>query len=398
MGLQWGDEGKGKVVDYLAGEYDAVARFNGGSNAGHTVVIGGKKHTFHLIPSGALKGKELLIGAGVAVDPIVLGEELSLLPDEVKRRLVVDDRCSLVSPMDKQLDAVLEEMKGPTAIGTTRRGIGPSYATRALRLSPRVSDLLRGFDFAALVRFYEKLSVDSAGLASWSEESKRLLTGIVGSASARINAMIERGGSVLFEGSQGTLLDLIHGSYPFVTGTHTTASYIPASLGIPPSSAGESLGVMKCYATRVGSGPFPTEVKGPVADSIRSIGNEYGATTGRPRRVGWLDLVALRYSIALNGSEKVVVSKVDVLSQIRDFKVCVAYKHQGSESADFQSSLAHLDEVEPVYESPFSLHGARYESGLPEEGKKLVAYLEKVLRVSVSMVSHGEERSMTIEL
>ncbi|HEV2227238.1 MAG TPA: adenylosuccinate synthetase [Nitrososphaerales archaeon] len=382
----------------MAGQYDAVARFNGGSNAGHTVVIGGKKHTFHLIPSGALKGKELLIGAGVAVDPVVLGEELSLLPGEVKGRLVVDDRCSLVSPMDKQLDAVLEELKGSSAIGTTRRGIGPSYATRALRLSPRVSDLLRGFDFAALVRFYEKLSVDTAGLESWSEESRKLLAGIVGSASTRISAVTQRGGSVLFEGSQGTLLDLIHGSYPFVTGTHTTASYIPASLGIPPSSAGESLGVMKCYATRVGSGPFPTEVKGPIADNIRSIGNEYGATTGRPRRVGWLDLVALRYSIALNGSEKIVVSKVDVLSQIKEFKACVAYKHQGSESADFQSSLAHLDEVEPVYESPFSLHGARYDSGLPEAGKKLVAYLEKELRVSVSMVSHGEERSMTIEL
>ncbi len=306
------------------------------------MVIGGRKHTFHLIPSGALKGKELLIGAGVAVDPVVLGEELSLLPDDVKGRLVVDDRCSLVSPMDKQLDAVLEEMRGPSAIGTTRRGIGPSFAARALRLSPRVSDLMRGFDFAALVRFYEKLSVDSAGLISWSEESKELLEGIVGSASARITEIIERGGNVLFEGSQGTLLDLIHGSYPFVTGTHTTASYIPASLGIPPSAAGESLGVMKCYATRVGSGPFPTEVKGPVADNIRSIGNEYGATTGRPRRVGWLDLVALRYSLALNGSEKIVVSKLDVLSQIRDFKVCVAYNHQGSETTDFQGSLAHL--------------------------------------------------------
>jgi len=362
------------------------------------VVIGGRKHTFHLIPSGALKGKELLIGAGVAVDPVVLGEELSLLPDDVKGRLVVDDRCSLVSPMDKQLDAVLEEMRGPSAIGTTRRGIGPSFAARALRLSPRVSDLMRGFDFAALVRFYEKLSVDSAGLISWSEESKELLEGIVGSASARITEIIERGGNVLFEGSQGTLLDLIHGSYPFVTGTHTTASYIPASLGIPPSAAGESLGVMKCYATRVGSGPFPTEVKGPVADNIRSIGNEYGATTGRPRRVGWLDLVALRYSLALNGSEKIVVSKLDVLSQIRDFKVCVAYNHQGSETTDFQGSLAHLDDVEPVYVSPFSLHGARYDSGLPGEGKKLVDYLEKELRVGVTMVSHGEERSKTIEL
>jgi adenylosuccinate synthase len=386
------------VVDYLAGKYDAVARFNGGSNAGHTVVIEGRKHTFHLIPSGALKGKDLLIGAGVAVDPVVLGEELSILPEDVKRRLVVDDRCSLVSPMDKELDAVLEEMKGPSAIGTTRRGIGPSYAARALRLSPRVSDLMRGFDFAALARFYEKLSVDSSGIISWSEKSRLLLVGLVGSASSRITEITERGGSVLFEGSQGTLLDLIHGSYPFVTGTHTTASYIPASLGIPPSAVGESLGVMKCYTTRVGGGPFPTEVKGPLAESIRSIGNEFGATTGRPRRVGWLDLVSLRYSIALNGSKSIVVSKLDVLSQIKDFKVCVAYSHEGAETADFQKALGHLDEVEPVYESPLTLHGASYDGGLPEEGKRLVDYLERELRVDVSMVSHGEERSNTIEL
>jgi len=386
------------VVDYLAGQYEAVARFNGGSNAGHTVVIEGRKHTFHLIPSGALKGKELLIGAGVAVDPVVLGEELSLLTDDVRRRLVVDGRCSLVSPMDKQLDAVLEEMKGASAIGTTKRGIGPAYAARALRLSPRVSDLIRGFDFGALIRFYEKLSVDPAGLISWSEESKRLLGGLLGSASARITEINEREGSVLFEGSQGTLLDLIHGSYPFVTGTHTTASYIPASLGIPPSAAGEPLGVMKCYATRVGSGPFPTEVTGPVADNIRSLGNEYGATTGRPRRVGWLDLVALRYSIALNGAKKIAVSKLDVLSQVKEFKACVAYNHQGSETTDFQRSLDHLDDVEPVYESPLSLHGSMYDNGLPEEGKKLVDYLEKELRVSVSLISHGEERSKTIEL
>ncbi|MDA4126089.1 MAG: adenylosuccinate synthetase [Thaumarchaeota archaeon] len=398
VGLQWGDEGKGKVVDYLAGQYDAVARFNGGSNAGHTVVIGERRHTFHLIPSGALKGKDLLIGAGVVVDPVVLGEELSLLPDGVKRKLMVDGRCSLVSPMDKQLDAVLEEMKGSSAIGTTKRGIGPAYAARALRLSPRVSDLMRGFDFAAMVRFYEKLSVNPQGLIAWSEESKRLLGSLLGSASDRITEINERGGNVLFEGSQGTLLDLLHGSYPFVTGTHTIASYIPASLGIPPSAAGEPLGVMKCYATRVGSGPFPTEVTGPVADNIRSIGNEYGATTGRPRRIGWLDLVALRYSIALNGVKKVAVSKLDVLSQVKEFKACVAYKYQGSESADFQGSLAHLEEVEPVYESPLSLHGSRYDNGLPEEGKKLVGYLEEELRVNVSLVSHGEERSKTIEL
>jgi len=351
-----------------------------------------------LVPSGALKGNDLLVGAGVVVDPVVLAEELALLPDEVKERLVVDGRCSLVSPADKELDSVLEEMRGPAPIGTTRRGVGPSYAVRALRLSPRVSDLVAGFDYGALSRFYLKMGVDPAGLAAWADGSRGLLRGLVGDVARRVTEITEGGGSVLFEGSQGSLLDLLHGSYPYVTGTHTTAAYIPAALGVSPGLAGKPLGVMKCYATRVGGGPFPTEEKGPLAEHIRAVGNEYGATTGRPRRVGWLDLVALRYSIRLNGVRDVAVSKLDVLSQVEEFKACVAYRHEGTESSDFQASLGHLGEVEPVYETPFSLHGARFGRGLPPEGKKLVDFLEGELNVNVALVSHGEERSNTIEL
>ncbi|MDA4125204.1 MAG: adenylosuccinate synthetase [Thaumarchaeota archaeon] len=398
MGLQWGDEGKGKLVDYLAGGFDAVARFNGGSNAGHTVVIGDSKHTFHLIPSGALKSKQLLIGAGVALDPAILKEELSLLPDKVRASLVVDGRCTLVSPLDRQYDASLEEQRGSGAIGTTKRGIGPAYALRALRLAPRVSDLMEGFDTRALSQFYGRLGIDSAGLISWVEESKRLLSGLVGDVSSRISEIGRGGGSVLFEASQGTLLDILHGSYPFVTSSHTIVSYIPAALGIPPAEAGEALGVMKCYTTRVGSGPFPTELSDATSELIRSAGNEYGATTGRPRRVGWIDLVALRYAIRLNGVKNVAISKLDVLSQVKDFKVCVAYKDQGSETTDFQRSLSHLESVEPVLESPLSLYGAKYDQGLPVEGKKFVDYLERELAVTVTLVSHGEERSRTIEL
>ncbi len=398
MGLQWGDEGKGKIVDYLAGGYDAVARYSGGSNAGHTVVIGTRKHTFHLIPSGAFKGKELLIGAGVVVDPAVLREELSLLPDELRKKMLVDGRCSLVSPQDKELDKVLEEMRGPAAIGTTKRGIGPAYALRALRLSPRASDLIAGFDFSALSKFYQKLGVDPAGLVAWAEDSKALLRGMVGDVSRRIVELSESGGSVLFEGSQGSLLDLLHGSYPYVTSTHTTTGYIPAALGISHTLVGKSLGVTKSYATRVGGGPFPTEITGPLAETIRSVGNEYGATTGRPRRVGWIDLVALRYTVKLNGTSELALSKVDVLSQVKDFKVCVAYRRDGSETSDFQASLAHLSEVEPVYESPFSFYGASYDHGLPAAEKRFVEYLENELRVRVRLVSHGEERSKTVEL
>jgi adenylosuccinate synthase len=398
VGLQWGDEGKGKLVDYLAGQFDAVARFNGGSNAGHTVVIGEKKHTFHLVPSGALHSGELLIGAGVVLDPFVLREELSLLPDKVRGKLLIDGRCSLVSPFDKELDVVLEQMRGGSPIGTTRQGIGPAYAMRALRLALRASDLVHDPDTAAPSRFYSLLGVDPTDFPAWVEESKRVLAGLVGNVSSRIVDIGHAGGSVLFEASQGTLLDLLHGSYPFVTSSHTVVSYIPAGLGIPPSEAGEPLGVMKCYTTRVGGGPFPTEIKDSTSDQIRSVGNEYGATTGRPRRVGWLDLVALRYAIMLNGVKSIAVSKLDVLSEVKEFRACVAYRHLGSETGDFQRSLGHLHEVEPVYESPFSMHGVRYDKELPARAKKLVDYLEAALGVRVSIVSHGEERSRIIEL
>jgi adenylosuccinate synthase len=362
------------------------------------VVIGDRKHTFHLVPSGALKGKQLLIGAGVALDPAVLREELSILPDQVGKSLVVDGRCTVVSPLDRRFDAALEEQRGASAIGTTKRGIGPAYAMRALRLAPRVSDLMEGFDTKALSQFYGRLGIDTAGLITWAEESKQLLAGLVGDVSSRVSEIGREGGSVLFEASQGTLLDILHGSYPFVTSTHTVVSYIPAALGIPPSEVGDPLGVMKCYTTRVGSGPFPTEFKDTTSDLIRSAGNEYGATTGRPRRVGWLDLVALKYALRLNGVKNIAVSKLDVLSQVRDYRVCVAYRLLGSETTDFQRSLAHLHDVEPVYESPLSLHGAKYDHGLPAEAKRFVDYLEKELSVTITLVSHGEERSRTIEL
>ncbi|MDV3278398.1 MAG: adenylosuccinate synthetase [Nitrososphaerales archaeon] len=399
VGLQWGDEGKGKLVDYLADRFEAVARYNGGSNAGHTVVIGRKKHTFHLIPSGAFKAKSLLIGAGVVLDPIVLSEELRLLNKEgAKSRPVVDGRCTLVSPMERESDRLLEEMRGSTSIGTTGRGIGPAYAMRAFRLAPRVSDVLSGFDFGPMKRFYAALGIDGSKLESWAKEARRLLRGLVGDVSTRIEEINSGGGSVLYESSQGTLLDILHGSYPFVTSTHTVVSYIPASLGIPPSMAGEPLGVMKCYTTRVGAGPFPTEVSGKLGESIRRVGNEYGATTGRPRRVGWLDLVALRYAIRLNGVKKVALSKIDVLARIKEFKACVAYRRLGSESADFQKSLGHLAEVEPVLASPFSIRGAAFGRTLPSGARKLVDYVEAELGVDVKLVSFGEERSRTIEL
>jgi adenylosuccinate synthase len=375
-----------------------VARFNGGSNAGHTVVIGDARHTFHLIPSGALKGKQLLIGAGVAVDPVVLAEELSILPTDARGRLLVDGRAGLVTPVDRAFDEKLEADRGPTAIGTTRRGIGPSYALRALRLGLRVSDLVGATDMEALKRFYQDLRLDTAGLPKWAEDARRLLSGMAGDVASKVSEISRGGGRVLFEASQGTMLDLLHGTYPFVTATHTVASYIPSALGISPSLSGDSMGVMKCYTTRVGSGPFPTEMKGEGAEELRRIGNEYGATTGRPRRVGWLDLVSLRYAIDLNGVADVAVSKLDVLSRVKDMKVCVAYKVDGSETTDYQKAAGRIDDVEPVYESQRPLYGADFAGGLPPEAKEFVRLVEDRLNVRVKIVSHGEERSRTIEL
>jgi adenylosuccinate synthase len=385
-------------VDYLADGFDAVARFNGGSNAGHTVVIGESRHTFHLIPSGALKGKELLIGAGVAVDPAVLTEELSRLPKSARGRLLVDGRCSLVTPVDKEFDAKLEEARGSSAIGTTKRGIGPSYALRALRLGPRISDLFAGFDFGPLSRFYETYSLDSGGVSRWGEEARKLLEGITGDVGARVTEISKGGGDVLFEASQGTMLDLLHGTYPFVTATHTTSGYIPSGLGISPALSGEPLGVMKCYATRVGSGPFPSEIKGQPGEELRELGREYGATTGRPRRVGWLDLVALRYAIELNGVKEVAISKVDVLSKVKDARFCTAYRFRGAETGDFQKASGHLAEVEPVLEAPIPFNGATFDGALSKEAKRFVKFIEETLDVRVRMISYGEERSKTIEL
>jgi adenylosuccinate synthase len=398
VGLQWGDEGKGKIVDYLAGGFDAVSRFNGGSNAGHTVVLGDKKFTFHLIPSGALKGKELLIGAGVVLDPAVLSEELNILPQSAKKRVMVDGLCTLVTPLEKEFDSVLETLRGTSAIGTTKRGIGPAYAMRAFRLAPRVADLLDGTSLDYLEAFYRRFGLESVKLGEWARMSKDLLGELAGDVASEVIRLSEGGKSVLFEASQGTLLDLIHGSYPFVTSTHTVVSYIPAALGIPSSMAGEPIGVTKCYTTRVGGGPFPTEMTGLDGENLRNAGNEYGSTTGRPRRVGWVDLVALKYAIKLNGVEKIAVTKMDVLAQSREFKACVAYSIDGSETTDFRRSLTHLDRAKPVYEAPVSMFGIKFDGGIPSQARSLIDYLEKELGVEVVLISHGEERTKTIEL
>lgn len=399
VGLQWGDEGKGKIVDYLSEGFGGVARFNGGSNAGHTVVVSGKKYTFHLVPSGAVRKKRLLIGPGVAVDTSVLSQELALLKRAgLSHRITVDGRCTLVSPLERKLDTMLESMRGAGALGTTLRGIGPSYAMRALRLTPRATDLFSVFDLEPAARFYSSLGLEAGEVRRWVITSRRTLRGLLGDVSSEVEQLNQRGERVIFEGSQGALLDILHGTYPFVTSSHTVASYAPVGAGLPPGMTGGVLGVAKCYTTRVGAGPFPTEVGGTLAESIRQRGMEYGATTGRPRRIGWLDLVSMKYAVKICGAEQIALSKLDVLSSASDFMVCVAYKLDGSEVTSFQRALHDLGSVEPVYERPAELHGSSFDGGLPPGARKLVRFIEGEIGVPVTLVSYGQERSRTIEL
>ncbi len=399
VGLQWGDEGKGKMVDYLADSFEAVARFNGGSNAGHTIVVGKKRHVFHLLPSGAFKGKILLISPGVALDPVVLSEEVALLEERgVHPELMVDGRCTLVTPFEKMLDTTIEEMRGAGALGTTRRGIGPAYAMRALRLVPRAIDLFSdNFDFGPLLAFHRYMKKPQPSLRGWLALSRRVLESRLGDVASRVDELNEDNKAIIFEGSQGTLLDLLFGTYPYVTSSHTIASYASASTGTPSRNT-EVIGVAKCYTTRVGAGPLPSETKGRVAERIREVGKEYGATTGRPRRVGWLDIVSLKYAVRLNGVKEIALSKVDVLEHVKELKVCVAYRLNGSETEDFYDALPMIEEATPVYQELQPFYHAKMTHGrLPRVVESFIELLEERLNVRVRLVSYGEERSRTLE-
>ena len=399
VGLQWGDEGKGKVVDYLSEGYAAVARYNGGSNAGHTIVIGDQTYKFHLIPSGALRSKHLLIGAGVALDPVVLAEELRLLAGRgIRPRLTVDPRCSIVTPMEKEFDAFLEGLRSGQPLGTTKMGLGPAYAMRALRLTPRGADFFsRSYDSSHLLKFYERLGVKTGGFQGWLAASRELLSGLFGDVSEEVSRANADGKGVLFEGAHGAMLDILYGTYPFVTSSSTLATYAPVGLGTGRAPSSKAVGVVKCYTSRVGAGPFPTELAGPLADSIREKGKEYGTTTGRARRIGWLDLVAVKYAVKLSGTGSIALTKADVLSGLKDLKVCVAYRSPTKESSNFFDFLGTLDEAQPVYESLSPIGDG--DASEPGRGplRALVEKIESTTGARVSLLSHGEDREATKE-
>jgi adenylosuccinate synthase len=406
IGLQWGDEGKGKIVDFLSPAYDAVVRYQGGSNAGHTVRVGGIKYVFHLLPSGLLRNKKLFIGPGVVVDPLVLYEEVERAKKMVERLdLTVDLRATVVTPVDRWLDGYLEELKGGSAVGTTKRGIGPAYAGRALRISPRVVDILEGDEgiFEVPSKLFGR---KFEGLNDWIRKAKEVLSAYAGDVGTKIHELMEEGGKVLFEGAQGSLLDILYGTYPFVTSSHTLAPYACLGGGMI-KQLDDILGVVKAYQTRVGGGPFPTELRDEVGNMLRERGAEYGATTGRPRRVGWLDLVSIKYASRLNGVTRLAITKLDVLGGLEKVKVAVAYDINGSETEKFPTNLNQLRYAKPIYEELGPI--PRMDEGewiqickagwgaLPKEVKKFIEFIEESVGVDVSILSVGEERGLTLE-
>lgn len=410
VGAQWGDEGKGKVTDYLAEKAHAVVRYQGGNNAGHTIVVEGAKYKFHLIPSGMLyKDKTCILGNGVVIDPSELIRELDALEAEGvdTTRLLISDQAHFILPTHKHLDLRNEESKGANKIGTTGRGIGPAYRDKVHRCGIRIGDAADAEGLAAKVAVHlqehaarlEGCDWDAPRLVTLLTESFARLRPHVVNGAIRINEILDDGGRVLFEGAQGTLLDIDHGTYPYVTSSTPTAGGACVGSGVGPTRINVVMGVSKAYTTRVGEGPFPTELSDDIGEKLREKGHEFGTTTGRSRRCGWLDLVALRYAVRVNGMTHLAITKLDVLDHFDELKVCVAYEIDGETITEFPTSTRALDRVRPVYESfsgwRCSTEEVRTWSDLPGKAMAYISRLEDYLRMPVAMVSVGAERSAT---
>ncbi len=410
IGAQWGDEGKGKVVDLLAKDADLVVRFNGGNNAGHTVVVQGKKYKFHLMPSGAIQEKKCLVAAGIALDPNVLKKELGQLEQEID--LVIDPRTQIIMPWHNALDNAKETAKGKGKIGTTGRGVGPCYADRASRTGIRFCELVDseklkekiGTGFEAKEKILK--NVYGAEMPASKEEIfaeynalGKEFASYYGDVSLKVSNALKEGKNVLFEGAQGTFLDNDFGTYPYVTSSHPTAGAIFTGVGIGVRPIERIIGIVKAYTTRVGEGPFVTELEGKLGDEIREKGKEFGTTTGRPRRVGWLDLVLLKTSIRLNGFTEIALTKLDVLTGLEKIMVCTEYKWEREKIQELPADLEKLSKCKPVYkEMPgFEMDSSATSFGqLPKEAQDYVAFVEKELGIEAKIVSIGPGREETI--
>jgi adenylosuccinate synthase len=412
VGAQWGDEGKGKIVDLLTPHFSIVARYQGGHNAGHTVYVGGTKFVLRLIPSGILHpGITCVIGNGVVVDPDALLVEI----DELRRhditaddRLVISEKAHLILPYHRELDLLAEARRGERKIGTTSRGIGPAYEDKVARRGIRVGDLFDAASLADEVRenvsarnrlirdttldwrpVYDRLLVNAERMRPW-----------VGDVSLFLSRSMAEGRRILFEGAQGTLLDIDHGTYPFVTSSNASVGGVCTGLGVGPHTIHAVLGVVKAYSTRVGEGPLPTELTGESGNRLREGGQEYGAVTGRPRRCGWYDAVAVRYAVRINGLDGIALTKLDVLDGLREIQVCHAYERNGEMLNDYPADIRHLADCKPVYETMSGWSrptaGLRSFDELPPEAKRYIARLEEVSGVAVALISTGSDRADTI--
>ncbi|MEW6061797.1 MAG: adenylosuccinate synthase [Bacteroidota bacterium] len=414
VGAQWGDEGKGKIVDMLSEDIDIVARYQGGANAGHTVCIGNNNYVLHLIPSGIFhKHVKCVIGNGVVIDPVALMEEINMVQSfgvRIEGRLFISHNAHLIMPYHKLLDNIREQ--GAQKIGTTGRGIGPAYIDKYMRTGIRVVDLLdrkvlrekltRNIEEKnqLLSKVYGKTEIDIDQLINEYQEFDQQIDPFVTDTSAYLNNALKKKKNILAEGAQGALLDVDHGTYPYVTSSNPTSGGACTGLGIPPTSVTSIIGIVKAYSTRVGNGPFPTELNDETGEQLRTIGHEFGATTGRPRRTGWLDMVSLKYSLMVNGISEIALTKLDVLDHFDEINICVAYKKNGNVLTSFPTDVQTLESVQPVYRTikgwKEKISDIKKWKQLPPATKRYVETIERLSGVKVSIVSVGARRDQTI--
>jgi len=418
VGSQWGDEGKGKITDLLSKEADIIVRYQGGSNAGHTVVKGDEQYIFHLIPSGILhSGVKCFIGNGVVIDPQSLLQEIEDLKKkniEVDGNLFIDFKAHVVFPYHKILDEIKENKRGKDKIGTTKRGIGPAYVDKIARIGIRMIDMVNGKSLSKKIEInlnekndiFEKLY----GLKISNQEKKdilkkyieygQLLKKYMIDVSLHLNQAINEDKKILFEGAQGTLLDIDHGTFPYVTSSNPIAGGACTGTGVGPTKINKVMGITKAYTTRVGRGPFPTELTGELGEHIRQKGGEFGATTGRPRRCGWFDAVLVNYAVRINGMDCMVLTKIDVLSDFDKIKICTSYKYNGDTIKEFPINIETLQNCIPIYEEMEGWKGdvsqiTKYEN-LPKQLKAYISRIEELVKTKVVIISVGPKRSQTV--
>lgn len=407
LGMQWGDEGKGKIVDVLTPRYDAVARFQGGPNAGHSLHFGTESFVLHTVPSGIFRqGTVNIIGNGVVIDPLILMDEIRAIEQmgvDVCSSLRIAKRANLILPTHRLLDAAQEQRKGKQKVGTTGKGIGPAYTDKVARIGLRVGDLLRD-DFmdrykALRDQHLALLGLDDVDDAMWLHAAAELRRFEIVDNEVLVNDLLQKDRSVLAEGAQGSLLDVDFGTYPFVTSSNTLCAGACSGLGVAPSRIGQVYGIFKAYCTRVGAGPFPTELFDETGEQLRRIGHEFGATTGRPRRCGWLDMVALKYAVMMNGTTSLIMMKSDVLNSFPVLRVCTGYRLNG-QTIDYFPFEAADEKIEPVYQDfegwQCDISQCRTYDELPQQLKDYIAFIERETGVRVDIISVGPDRQETI--